>query len=155
MYQKSWWYDLQLLRYRAWWTEIGNFRSFFGFLLPWKPKKIKILKKWNKLLEISSLNSCVYTKNHNYMMYSSSDTEWDRQKYVFTQKGQNQIHWIMPISQTWSYVLSIEIFSLEISCTYWLACSKYVDFFFSILSNFCGYICQNIFFIQIGCIWRS
>ena len=66
VYQKSWWYDLQLLRYRAWYTEIGNFRSFFGFLLPWKPKKIKILKKWNKLLEISSFNSCIYRKQQLY-----------------------------------------------------------------------------------------
>ena len=32
-YQKSWWYDLQFLRYRVWQTKIGNFRSFFALLL--------------------------------------------------------------------------------------------------------------------------
>ena len=43
---------------------------------------------------------------------------------LFTWKGQNQIHFIMPISETWLYVLNNEIFSLEISYTYWHACSK-------------------------------
>ena len=28
VYQKSWWYDLQFLRYRVWQTEIGNYESF-------------------------------------------------------------------------------------------------------------------------------
>ena len=66
VYQKSWWYDLQFLRYRVWQTEIGNYRSFFP-LLPIPPPppcflktwKIKILKKWKKLLEISSFYICV------------------------------------------------------------------------------------------------
>ena len=40
---KSWWYDLQFLRYRAKYTEFGNFRSFFVLLSP-KTPKIKILK---------------------------------------------------------------------------------------------------------------
>ena len=31
VYQKSWWYDLQFLRFRVWQTEIGNFRSFLHF----------------------------------------------------------------------------------------------------------------------------
>ena len=35
----------------------------------------------------------------------------------FTWKGQNQIHEIMPISETFSYVLRTEIFSLEITNT--------------------------------------
>ena len=39
-----------------------------------------------------------------------------------------------------SCLLSIEIFSLEILHTYWHAYSKKVEFFFSILSNFCGYM---------------
>ena len=43
---------------------------------------------------------------------------------AFRRKGQNQIHWTMPISETCSYVLSIEIFSHDISNTYWHACSK-------------------------------
>ena len=29
-YQKSWWYDLQFLRYRMWQTEIGYYGSFFA-----------------------------------------------------------------------------------------------------------------------------
>ena len=55
MYQKSWWYDPQFLKYRVWQTEISNYGSF----LPFKPSHLKnpknwILKKWKKLLEISS-----------------------------------------------------------------------------------------------------
>ena len=34
VYQKSWWYDLQFLRYRVWQTEIGIFRSFLGPFTP-------------------------------------------------------------------------------------------------------------------------
>ena len=49
VYHKSWWHDLQVLRYRAWLAEIGNFRSFFALLPTLKLKKINILKK---LLEI-------------------------------------------------------------------------------------------------------
>ena len=55
VYQNSWWYDVQFLRYRVWQTETGNYGSFFALLLsPPKTQKIRILKKWKKLLEISS-----------------------------------------------------------------------------------------------------
>ena len=55
-YQKSWWYDLQFLRYRVWQTEIGNDGSFFALLPhPHKnPTKNEIWKNEKKLLEISS-----------------------------------------------------------------------------------------------------
>ena len=55
---KSWWYDLQLLRYRAKHTEIGNFRSFFALLPPKNPKN-QNFEKWKNLLEISSFYTCV------------------------------------------------------------------------------------------------
>ena len=48
---------------------------------------------------------------------------------ALTWKGQNQIHWIMPISETCSFVLSIEMFSLDISYAYWYACFKELIFF--------------------------
>ena len=48
MYQKSQWYDLQFLRYRAWQNKIGNFRSFVALLLSWKPKKSKFWKNENR-----------------------------------------------------------------------------------------------------------
>ena len=51
VYQKSW-YDLKFLRYRVWQTEIGNYGSFFA-------QKIRILKKWKKHLEMSSVYTCV------------------------------------------------------------------------------------------------
>ena len=56
VYQKSWWYDLQFLRYRVWQTEIGNDGSFFALLPhPHKnPTKNEIWKNEKKLLEISS-----------------------------------------------------------------------------------------------------
>ena len=40
----------------------------------------RILKKWKILLEISSFYMC--TKNHNHLMYSSWDTEWDGQNFL-------------------------------------------------------------------------
>ena len=54
-HQKSWWYDLQFLRYRVWRTEIGNDGSFFALLpLPHKNHtKNEIWKNEKKLLEIS------------------------------------------------------------------------------------------------------
>ena len=52
--------DLQFLRYRVWQAEIGNYGSFFALLpFPAKTKKIKILKKWKKLLDISLLYTSV------------------------------------------------------------------------------------------------
>ena len=47
MYQKSSWYDLQFLRYRVWWIEIGNYKSFFAPPLL-KSQKSRILKKLKK-----------------------------------------------------------------------------------------------------------
>ena len=71
VYRKSWWYDLQFLRYRAWQMEIGYYRSFFAFLHPFLPpflkiQKIRILKKWKKnASDIIILHMC--TKNHNHI----------------------------------------------------------------------------------------
>ena len=45
---------------------------------PIKIKKIKTLRKWKILREISFM--C--TKNHNHMMYDSWDMEWDRQNFL-------------------------------------------------------------------------
>ena len=60
VYQQSSWCDLQFLRYRVWQTEIGNYGSFFVLYPPHlKTKKIRILKKWKKLLEISSFYTSV------------------------------------------------------------------------------------------------
>ena len=56
VYQKSWWYDLQFLKYRIWLTEIGNYGSFFVLL----PTPLKtFLKKWKKLLETWSFYTSV------------------------------------------------------------------------------------------------
>ena len=43
MYQKSWWYDPQFLRYRAWGTEIGKFGSCFVLLPKILAPKITII----------------------------------------------------------------------------------------------------------------
>ena len=62
MYQKSWWYDLQFLRYKVWQAKTGNSTSFFALLPPplLKSRKIRIFKNWKKkLLEISSFYTCV------------------------------------------------------------------------------------------------
>ena len=60
VYQQSSWYDLQFLRYRVWQTKIGNYGSFFAILpSPLKTQKIRIFKKWKKLLEKSSFYTSV------------------------------------------------------------------------------------------------
>ena len=75
VYQKSWWYDLQFLRYRAWQTEIGNFGSFLPFYLPKKPTIQNFEMK--ELARDIILHMC--TKNHNHMRYSFWDTESEGQ----------------------------------------------------------------------------
>ena len=75
VYQKSWWYDLQFLRYRAWQTEIGNFGSFLPFYLPKKPTIQNFEMK--ELARDIILHMC--TKNHNHMRYSFWDKESEGQ----------------------------------------------------------------------------
>ena len=59
VYQKFLWYDLPFLKYRVWQTQIGNYGHFlFSLASPRKTPKIRILKKWKKLLEISSFYIC-------------------------------------------------------------------------------------------------
>ena len=60
VYQKSWWYDLQFLRYRVWQTELRNMGHSLPFYpCPLKTWKIRNFKKWTKLLEISSFYTCL------------------------------------------------------------------------------------------------
>ena len=86
MYQKSWWNDLQLLRYKVWQTEIGNYGSFFALLPPppvlshLKTQKIRTLKKWKKLLEIPSFYKSV--SKTAIMRYGSWDMEHNRQNFL-------------------------------------------------------------------------
>ena len=80
MHQKTW-YDLQFLRYRVWKTEIGNYGSFFAFLLPPKNQKNQNFEKMKKIAaDIIILH--MFTKNHNHTRYGSWDTEWDRQNFL-------------------------------------------------------------------------
>ena len=65
VYQKSWWYDLQFLKYRIKLTEIGNYGSFFVLL----PTTLKpFLKKWKKLLETWSFYTSV-PKTQSYEVW--------------------------------------------------------------------------------------
>ena len=74
---KSWWYDLQFLRYRAKHTEIGNFRSFFALLPPKNPKN-QNFEKWKNLLEISSFYTCVPKITIIWCMVPEIQSETDR-----------------------------------------------------------------------------
>ena len=59
------------------------FSSFWAIFCPFTSlttRKIKILKKWKKLLERSSFYTC--NKNHDLMMYASWDIEHDRQNFL-------------------------------------------------------------------------
>ena len=77
VYQKSWWYDLKFLRYRAWQSEIGNFRSYFALLPPPPPPKNPKNQNFAKMKKITGdiiiLKMCI----KNLVMYGSWVTEWD------------------------------------------------------------------------------
>ena len=73
--------------YNSWDIEHDRLKLvIIGHSLPFYPSpllktwKIRILKKWKKLLEISSFY--MLTKNHNHMRYGSWDTEWDTEYFV-------------------------------------------------------------------------
>ena len=54
VYQKSWWYDLQFLRYRERdGLKLVILSHFIYPFIPVKTLKIRIWKKWKKLLEMS------------------------------------------------------------------------------------------------------
>ena len=79
MYQKSEWYDLQFLRWRAWHTEIGNFRSFFTLLPKKNPKNQNFEKIKNFAGDI--IITHVYQKSQLYDL-RFLDTKWDRQNFL-------------------------------------------------------------------------
>ena len=62
VYQTSWWYDLQFLRYRVWETEIGNYGSFFAFLSHPENLKSQNFEKMKKIAgDIIILHICTKT----------------------------------------------------------------------------------------------
>ena len=83
VYQKSWWYDLQLVRYRVWQQiEIGNYGSLLTLLPPsplfQKPKETRILKKCKKLPETSSFYTYVLKTTIQWGMVPEIRSETDR-----------------------------------------------------------------------------
>ena len=70
--------------YSSWDIERDRLKLLIlGQFLPFNPNKTKKSKfeKMKKLARnIIILFMC--TKNHNHMMYSSWDTDWDRQKFL-------------------------------------------------------------------------
>ena len=104
MYQKSWWYDLQLYRYRVWQTKISIYGSFFTPLPP--PSKNQKNQNFEKIKKIASdiIILCMCTKTHNHMRYASWDTEWDRHNFFVIL----QVFALLPPSQSgkskfWKY----------------------------------------------------
>ena len=82
VYQKSWWYDLQLVRYRVWQQiEIGNYGSLLTLLPPsplfQKPKETRILKKCKKLPETSSFYTYVLKTTIQWVMVPEIRSETD------------------------------------------------------------------------------
>ena len=81
VYQKSWWYDLQFLRYRVCETEIGYYKWFFVLLHHLKNLENHNFEKMKKIAsDIIILHMC--TKNHNHMMYASWKMECNRHKFL-------------------------------------------------------------------------
>ena len=77
---KTWWCDLQFLRYRVWQTEIGNYGSFFALLHPPPPKKkmqkIKILKNEKSIYRCHPFTHVYQKSQYMIMMYASWDIVW-------------------------------------------------------------------------------
>ena len=77
---------MKFMMYGSWDIECDrqNFLSSRAIFCPFAPlttRKIKILKKWEKVMEtISFLHLC--STNDNHMMYGSWDMEWDRQNFL-------------------------------------------------------------------------
>ena len=71
---KSWWYDLQFLKYRA-------KQTFTPFYSPLMILNIKILKKWKRCLEILSFYTYMCSINEDHMIYGSWNTRCHRQKF--------------------------------------------------------------------------
>ena len=80
VHQKSWWYDLQFLRYRVWQTEIGNYGSLFALLPPPKNPKDHNFKIMKKLLEISSFYTSI--SKTTIIWGTLPETEWNRQDFL-------------------------------------------------------------------------
>ena len=127
-----------------WQTGIGNFGSFSALLSPLKPPRIRILKKWKKLLEISFiLHIC--TKNHNDMRYVSWDLEWDWQNFL-SFRGHflsfNPLKtWKIKILKKWKKHLEMPSFCICVSKIMILWCMlpdiwSVTDIFFVILGHF-------------------
>ena len=72
-------YDAWFLKHEAWQQ---NFLSFWTIFCSFTPltQKIKILKNWKKLLEISSFTQ-VYQKSWSYMLYCSLDIPCNKFNY--------------------------------------------------------------------------
>ena len=75
VYQKSQSYNVRFRRYEVWQTEFFVIMDRFLPFYPPPPlttRKIKILKNWEKSLELSSFyQKC--TRNHDHMLYHSLD----------------------------------------------------------------------------------
>ena len=76
VYQKSWWYDQQLLRYRVWQTENCNYGSFFALLIPKKSEFWKNEKSCRRYYHFTH----VYQKRKSYevwfLRYGVTQTEF-------------------------------------------------------------------------------
>ena len=60
--------------------KLVNLGHFLPFYLPKNPQKSKLWKMKKFAGYIIILHKC--TKNYNHMVYSSWDTEWDRQNFL-------------------------------------------------------------------------
>ena len=78
MYQKSWWYELQFLRYRAWQMEFLSFWKIFCHFTPLKTRK-SIFWKYKKMPRDVWLYVWLYD---DHMMYGSWDMECDKHNFL-------------------------------------------------------------------------
>ena len=135
-----------------------HYGPFFALLLPYGPKKSKILKNWKKLPgDIIILQKC--TKNHDHMLYCSVDIAHNRFNCYFSfqafflplylpnsPKNQNLEKWkkILEISPFYNSVSKIMVICYtvpEILCV--ADVILYFGPFFALLPPFCPFNCTK------------
>ena len=129
MYQKSWWYDLQFLKYRVWQTEISNYGSFSA-LLPSLPHPLNPKK---------SPGDTTITIKDNHMIYGSWDIKQNRQFFfslwaifcLFTPLTTQKINILKKgkIYLEISFYTSVPNHNQMLHCSWDMACNRLIVIF--------------------------
>ena len=143
VYQKSRWYDLQFLRYRAWQTVIGLFGSFLPFYHHKKPKQSTFWKN-EKFLETSSFYKWVPKISIMWctvpVIYSETERRFCHFRSFFfpftTIKSQKKSRLLKNGKNAWRYYHYTDVYRKWRSYDIWFLKQGAADRFFVILGHF-------------------